>query len=453
MVFLLRGMTSTTEIPITFRLYIAIYEEFMEAHAYLRSSQRDLLDFRLFWIGQIISSFGSSITRFALPLLLFKLTGSALDLAVSAALTILPYLCFGLIVGTWIDRVDRRRLMIVTDIGRGLMIAVLPVLYILGTLTVVWIYAIIFINATFAIAFDTASFAALPNLVQHDDLVVVNGRLSASYSAAEIVGPLLAGVLFAVVPLPLLLTGDAVSFLISAGSLALIRVGFTCCDKEHPSTSVGQALYSGLRYLLTHQVIRWTTLLALFLNLILTTVSAQFVLFAKETLTVTDSQLGLIYAVSGVSVVLASLAAGRLTKHTPFNVLGFGILMLEGLTIISLAISRQYWEGLLCWAMFSGTNTLWNIIARSLVQTMVPNALLGRVISFSRVLTWSVIPLSTLIGGALIERTQNVALIYGWIGGLMVVLACCFTLTPLGRIKNLCMEHQSIAQVSNRNKA
>ena len=73
-------------------------------------------DFWRFWVGETISAFGSSFTQFAIPLLVFKLTGSAIYLAASAALFTVPHLLFGLLIGAWTDRTDRRRLMIVTDV-------------------------------------------------------------------------------------------------------------------------------------------------------------------------------------------------------------------------------------------------------------------------------------------------------------------------------------------------
>src|SRR5207248_5019721 len=86
------------------------------------------LDFGKFWVGQTISNLGTSFTQFALPLLVFKLTGSALNLAITTAATFLPYLLFGLVIGAWVDRVDRKRLMIATDIARAAVIASIPLL-------------------------------------------------------------------------------------------------------------------------------------------------------------------------------------------------------------------------------------------------------------------------------------------------------------------------------------
>src|ERR1700730_4288232 len=100
-----------------------------------------------YWFGQTISNLGSSITLFALPLLVYKLTGSALNLAISTAANMLPYLLFGLLLGAVMDRVNRKRLMISVDILRALVIATIPLAAMLGWLSVWWIYGVGFINA------------------------------------------------------------------------------------------------------------------------------------------------------------------------------------------------------------------------------------------------------------------------------------------------------------------
>src|SRR5215471_11514832 len=116
-----------------------------------KQSGRLNIDFWKYWIGQTISNLGSSITLFALPLLVYKLTGSALHLGVTTAAEFLPYLLFGLILGAWADRVNRKRMMIGTDIARALIIISIPLLYTFGLLTVWWIYIVGFIHATLTI--------------------------------------------------------------------------------------------------------------------------------------------------------------------------------------------------------------------------------------------------------------------------------------------------------------
>src|SRR6266700_393876 len=162
-------------------------------------------------------------------LLVFKLTGSALNLAITSAATFLPYLLFGLVIGAWVDRVDRKRLMIGTDIARAAVIASIPLLASIDRLSVEWIYLDTFVSTTLSICFSAAEFAAIPSLVPRDSseaIVSANGRIQASYSAAAVVGPLLAGALVAFIFIPLLLAVDAASFLLSAVSLGIIRLSF-----------------------------------------------------------------------------------------------------------------------------------------------------------------------------------------------------------------------------------
>src|SRR4029450_2326811 len=192
-------------------------------------------DFGRFWLGQTISNLGSSFTLFALPLLVFKLTGSPLNLGITTAAEVVPYLLFGLVIGAWVDRVDRKRLMIATDLARAAVIATIPLLAAVDAPPPGWVYAVPFAGATLTIPFDAAQFAAIPSLVpSDDDLVAANGRVQASWSAAQIAGPLLAGLLITVAPVQQVLWVDAASFLLSAGTLALIGTTFNAPrDTEH----------------------------------------------------------------------------------------------------------------------------------------------------------------------------------------------------------------------------
>src|SRR5438270_1139136 len=108
-------------------------------------------DFWKYWTGQTISNLGSSITLFALPLLVYKLTGSALNLGIAEAATFLPYLLFGLVLGAWTDRVDRNRMMIVVDVARGVLIASIPRSALFGKLSIWWIYVVGFLSSTLTI--------------------------------------------------------------------------------------------------------------------------------------------------------------------------------------------------------------------------------------------------------------------------------------------------------------
>jgi MFS family permease len=394
-------------------------------------------DFWTFWTGQVVSVLGTSFTQFAVPLLIFQLTHSAVNLALTMAAEFVPYLLFGLLIGAWVDRLDRKRLMIIVDIGMAFVIGSIPLMAALEHLTVWWIYGAIFVNQTLFIFFSAAEFAAIPSLVGTDDLVTANGRIQASYFAAMVLGPLLAGALVALVPIPALLLVDAASYLVSAFVLGLIRTSFNLTvDKERKATSVRQDVVEGLRYVLSHPVLRAISAMMALVNFVGTTTNAQLVLFAKERLHATNSQIGLLFAAGGAGVVVFSLAAGRLRKRWSFSKVALGSLMLSGLLTVVFALVPWFWLAVPTWLLATGVAGLFNINTGSLRQAIVPNDLLGRVVSIAGVLAWSAIPLGALLGGLAIQWTRNVALVYAAIGVLMFLIPLAFSFTALGRAEH-----------------
>ena len=390
-------------------------------------------DFWRFWVGETISAFGSSFTQFAIPLLVFKLTGSAIYLAASAALFTVPHLLFGLLIGAWTDRTDRRRLMIVTDVLSMAAVGSVPVAALAGVLSVWWILAVVFITSTLGIFFEAAAFGAIPSLVDQADLVTANGRIQATFAGASVLGPLVAGALLVVLPVDQLLVVDAATFVVSAVALSLIRRPFNGPLTARRSTTIRQDIVEGLRYVLRHPVLRNISAMMALVNLVSVTAFAQLVLLAKERYAATDSEIGLLFAAGGVGVVLFSLAAGPLRKRWSFGNVALGALMVSGLLTIALAYAPTFLVAVACWGLSSGLGTMFNINTGSLRQAIVPNQMLGRIITIAMVLAWSANPIGAIGGGFAVERTHDVQLVYAVIGVLTFLIPLYFRLfSPLG---------------------
>ena len=395
-------------------------------------------DFWKFWTGQTISNLGSSFTFLALPLLVFQLTGSAVNLAITTAAYFIPYLLFGLVIGAWVDRVDRKRLMILVDLGRAAVIASIPALAAVDALSVEWVYAVSFLTATLTIAFDSSEFAAVPSLVDRSDLVTANGRIQASYQAAQLVGPILAGgLLGAGLPIEDVLLVDAASFVVSAVALVTVRGSFNAPDDpDREPTSLRRDVADGLRYVLGHPVLRNISIMMAMFNFVGATTIAQLVLFAKERLDASDSQVGLLFSAGSAGIVVLSLLAGRIRRKLSFSVAALGALMLYGALTFVFAWMEVYWLALPLWALISGLGLFFNINTISLRQEIVPSHMLGRVVSIAGVLAWSAIPLGALLGGYAIEATGDVALVYAAIGVLTFLIAFSFRFTALGHAED-----------------
>jgi len=391
-------------------------------------------DFWLYFSGQLISQIGSAFTLFALPLLVFSLTHSATNLALTTVAEFVPYLLFGLVLGALVDRLPRKGLMVASDVARALVIVLLPTLSLLGDLQLWTIYAVAFVQSTLGIVFSCGEFAAVPHLVGRDDLVAANGRIMATNSAGGVVGPILAGALVAVISVSDLLFFDACSFLVSALSLAVIRTTFdSTADPARAGgrPSIRRDIADGLRFVWSHPVLRSISIMMALINFVSATEYSQLVLFAQHVLHATDSQTAVLFAAGAAGVVVVGLAAAPLRRHLSFAVCALGTLVVSGLSVAAMALIGRYPAALVLWAAASGFGLLLNINTGSLRQALVPSHLYGRVVSVAGVLAWSAIPLGALVGAAAIRLTGDVAAVYAAGGILTALIALAFAFSPL----------------------
>jgi MFS family permease len=391
------------------------------------------LDFWKFWTGQTISVLGSAFSGFALPLLVFQLTHSPLSLAITTFTWALPHLLFGLVVGAWVDRVDRKRLMIVVDILLAATMLTIPSLAYYHQLNVYWVYAVDFVASSLGLVFEQAEFTAIPSLAGRDDLVTANGRINASYQAAQVLGPAIAGAIVSIVPVTSLYLVDSASYLVSGLALVLVGVSFNMAATHEREPSTIQAdIKEGVRYVLRHPVLRNISLMMMLFNLVHATANAQAVLYAKERLHTTNFELGVLLASAGVGSVLFSLLAGPLRRRFSFSFVVLGCLMAAGISLAAFAAVPWFWLAVPLYALHSGFGSLLNINTFSLRQAIVPNQMLGRVLSVAGMLAFSAAPLGSLVGGLVLQRTQNVALVFGTIGVVLFLIPLAFTRTALG---------------------
>jgi MFS family permease len=388
-------------------------------------------DYWRFWTGHAISSLGNAISAFALPLIIFHKTGSALELGLATAFYYVPYLLFGLPIGAWVDRVDRRRLMIGTDLVRATLIATVPLGAAVGAVPVWWIYAVIFTSSTLGIAFSAGSFAAVPFLVGGTgDLVLANARLQAGMSAAKLVGPIAGGAALIAISASQLLFVDAASFLASAAALLVVRRDFQSADVAEGDLQARKTAWrdmvDGVRYVLRNPLLRHLAAMAALVNLFLVNTIAQVVLLAKERLHANDAEVGWMYAAASAGVIAFSLAAPRLRRRVSLEQVVVGAILLNGGLTVVLSLTRSLWVGLLAYAGVMGSITLFSISTASLRQTITPSHMLGRVITVAMVIAWSVEPVGAVLGGLAIDRF-GVAAGYAVVGGALILIAVLFT--------------------------
>src|SRR5260370_4558004 len=193
-------------------------------------------NFRSLWTSETISQFGSQFTGLALPLTaIIILNADSTELGVLVFAGSVPWLLFGLLAGVYVDRHRKKRIMVTSNILRGSLLALIPIVAVLGLITrlgIPFLYAITFFIGFLQVFYDITYQSYLPSLVQRDQLVEGNSRLQASASTAQVSGPTIAGIVISILTAPVTIAIDASSFFASAFSLSRIEHEEMIADKD-----------------------------------------------------------------------------------------------------------------------------------------------------------------------------------------------------------------------------
>ncbi len=255
--------------------------------------------------GSLVSRMGDALFTFALPWMAYELTDSSVVLATLYATEIVPVVLFGAFAGVYVDRLNRRTLLLLTDLLRALLVAVVPLLSLLGRLQIWELYALAFSLALLSLANDVTTTAVLPELAQSEPT-----RANATYQfimqASECAGPALAGLAIASLGGFHTLWLDALSF--GGTFLVIWRVpNFSGQTGEPGARHVFSEMKEGLRWLWKEPVIKMLSLQAMLGNLGLGMVSAVLLYYLRTQLRLPAQLAGLDYAMVGVGGLLGSL--------------------------------------------------------------------------------------------------------------------------------------------------
>ncbi|MFF5286795.1 MFS transporter [Streptomyces sp. NPDC013171] len=386
-----------------------------------------LPDFRRLWIGDTVSQAGTAVTVLALPLVAIgPLHASPFQAGLLVTCEFLGFLLLGLPAGAWVDRMRRRRVMIVGDLGRAVLLASLPVAAWLGVLTLPQLYGVAFGLSVCTAFFDIAYQSHLPELVDEDRLVEANVALEASRTVTAAGGPGAGGALVAAVTAPVALAVDAVSYLVSALFLSRIRR-----PDPRPARAAGAGLREeiaeGLRFVARDRLLRALTLAATISNACGTVGASMLLVLLAGDLGMSPFLCGLVFTAEALGGLLGSLLVTRVAAR-----LGEGRAM-----IASVAVSGVLWlfavpffhadarYAVACLLQGLGWTAFmtFKISAVSLRQRRTPAPLLGRVNATFRFLAWGSMPLGALAGGLVGQYASvRAALWTGAVGELLAVV-------------------------------
>jgi MFS family permease len=386
-------------------------------------------DFVKLWGAETVSLFGTQVTVLALPLTaVLTLKASAGELGLLNAARFAPFIAVILFAGVWVDRRRRRPVLIQTNIGRALLIALVPAAAALDILGIELLCAVGFLVGVLTVFFDVAYPSYVPSLVGRRRLTAGNSRLEASRSAAEVGGPGVGGILVGLVTAPFALLLDAISFLFSAAVLSRIRAREPEPSGAEERSPTWPAIREGFRFTFADRYLRPIAGEAATFNLFEQTIMTVFVIYAVRELQLSAGLLGLIISIGAAGALVGAVAAPY-----PERRFGLGPTIVGSMLVactVPLALPLVTGSRAVVVPLLGLTFFVWglaisvsNVHVVSLRQASTPDRLLGRMNASYRFFTYGAIPIGALIGGFLGEAVGLRETLFVGAGGLLLALA------------------------------
>lgn len=359
-------------------------------------------DYLLLWSGQSLSAIGSSVSELAFPLLVLFLTHSPVQMGLASALRLLPYPVFNLLAGALVDRWDRKRVMLVCDVGRAICLASIPLAFTLGHLTVIQLYITALLEGTLVVFFGLAQTACLPQIVTREQLAHAVAQEEVKEGTTTLMGPALSGFLFTISQL-LPFLADALSYVVSIVTLMFIRTSFQGQRVKQPQ-KLHRDISEGFSWMWHQPFIRSMTLLYSALAFASTGSAQQIILVLALQQHAPESVIGLIFTCGGIGAILGSLLAPHINRHLSI-----------GQSIIGVR-----WSVALLWPLYAFmpnlfalgaiefglglTDPIEDVAYFSYRYKLIPDELKGRVISATRQLPKMTRPLGAVLTGVLLQQ-------------------------------------------------
>ncbi|MFI5908354.1 MFS transporter [Dactylosporangium sp. NPDC051541] len=352
-------------------------------------------DFQIFWAAQALSALGSSFSLVALPLLVLHATGSVARMGLITGVAAAAGVAAGLFAGVVVDRYDRRRLMIACDVARLVLYGAVPLLWWTAA-EVVWaLYPLMAAASAATMVFDVACSAAVPALVDREQITAANSRLEGTYAAGFVLGPVAAGLLSGLLgPVPAV-AFDAATFGLSAAGLLLIRLRPRAVVAER--SAWWPDLVTGLKFLWGTPRLRAIAALYMPVTFLSLGLVDLFIYYLRHDLGQGDRMVGVLLGVASLGAIAAAAVTPGLRRRLGFGPAWLAAYLACGVSIAIAGLVFHVAAVLVAATVFAFGETMAAISSASMRQTLTPEHLLGRVTAAFRLVHHSCGPLGALV--------------------------------------------------------
>jgi len=383
-------------------------------------------DFLLLVSGQAVSSVGSQVSLIAFPLLILALTNSPIQTGLITALRGLPFALFCLPAGALIDRWDRKRVMILCDIGRAIALVSIPVALVFGHLTYIQLYTVSLVEGTLFVFFNLAETACLPHVVMKGQLSAAVAQNEVLYSVSSVIGPALGPILYGIgSTIPFL--ADGISYAASAFSLFFIKTKFQE-ERDAEPHKLWAEIGEGMSWLWHNPLVRFIAVLTFGLITPCSGYVLIIIILARD-LHATNVITGLIFAGGGIGSVVGALLVVPLQKRFSFGQLMIGTAWLWVLGWLLYAFALNPWILLAANVVSFIVVPIYMMVQFSYRLALIPDRLQGRVNSVFRLIAFGSQPIGLALTGALLQVLGPIPTVI-LLAIPQLVLAVAVTLNP-----------------------
>jgi len=391
---------------------------------------KEQINIILYLTGKIVSLLGTHIYTFAISLYILRTTGSGTSFALSILLGMVPRIILSPIAGSIADKKDRKKIVVSLDILSGIIVLGLVAISSIYGLKLLFIYITTFLLSVVNTFFDVTMGASIPNLVSDEKLVKINSYTQASTSLSAIMGPVLGGLAYGLVPLKLFLVINGLSFICSAISESFINFEYNIRDnnekhEENQEVEISEGIKSlfkqineGLQFIRDIKPIYSLMKFALLFNLLINSTLAVIMPFIiNDTLKMSSTQFGIIEGSFSLGILVTSIIVGNLPEREKnLKTLVIGTAMM-GLMLIFIGIptigSLKYLNNgihfvyfIIVMMTFSIFMILVNIPISVAMQRMTPDKMMGRVMGTMNTLAGGIAPLGVIFSGLLLDSVK-----------------------------------------------
>jgi MFS family permease len=384
------------------------------------------VSYMLLWSGQTVSSVGTQVSTIAFPLLVLFITHSPAQAGFMGAVRALPYLFFSLPAGALIDRWDRKRVMIICDIGRAIAMGSIPIAVALNRLSITQLFIVSAVEGTLYVFFNIAEVACLPRVVAKEQLPAANGQYAVAEGGSVLVGPALGGALFGIASM-LPFVADAVSYAISVVTLLFIPARFQGERNATSRRSLRAEIVEGLVWLWRQPLIRFIAVLTGVTNI--PALALIVIVVAQRQMHASAGVVGLIFTVGGIGAIVGAAVGPWIQKRASFAAVILSTMWLWTLLFPLYALApNPLWLGVVVAATFV-LSPIYNVVQMSYRLALIPDELQGRVNSVFRLIAFFGQPIGLAVTGLLLEKFNPLVtvLVFMVLQGAITALA---TLNP-----------------------